>query len=141
MGTIAGVDAGECDSWTVHLSGSAVDDFKAQLAPWFESTNASAQTCAGLSPEARATWDLFYRSWRAHLARSSSSFFAFEAWRATCVFARSLDAWRATLAGQCNLPGPRTVEAPTPEILTVIKWAAAAVIAAAVVYGVTKVIP
>lgn len=143
--TMGGVDGGECDSISVHLSGEAIDDFKARLSPWFESTAAAIAACGGLAPEERAAWSLFYASWIKHRDTKTSWFFAFEAWRATCIFARSLDAWRQKLAGTaCVVPGPSTIDVPKSETASVVKWVAGAAIVVALAYGigvVTKVIP
>jgi hypothetical protein len=138
---MAGVDAGECDSFSVHVSGSEVDRFKRQMNPWFVSTHATVQACAGLAPEEKAAWSLFYDSWRQHMATETPWLSSFAEWRATCVFTRSLDAWRTRLESACAIVGPKSVEAPAPEWPSALKWAAGAVIVAGGVYLVAKILP
>ena len=63
-------------------------------------------------------------------------------WRATCTFSHALDAWRDKLSRTCNLPGPKTIDVPQQggELFSTVKWVAAAVIVAGVVYGVSRVV-
>lgn len=140
--TMRGVDAGECATPAVHLSGAAVDAFKARIDPFFDATDGAVDRCAGLAPEEKASWSAFYLTWKAHRSTETNWFFAFEQWRITCSYALTLDGWRDKLKGSCAIPGPAVIEVPktAEDVLTAVKWGAAAVIVAAVVYGVTRIV-
>lgn len=144
MGWIGGVDAGACDSLTVHFSSEDVTRLRKQLSPWFESTDAAVASCTGLSPEERAAWGLYYQSWK-ELERQDVGFFQIgAAWNATCTMARALDAWREVVARACPLPGPANVDPKLPatpigELASVAKYVAVALGIGAAVYLVSKV--
>lgn len=141
---MAGVDAGTCDEVIgLHLDAAEVTAFKMRVGAFFVSTDAAVQACATLAPAERATWEAFYASWKLHSANFANFWTAGEQWRATCAFARTLDAFRDTLRSQCTVPGPAKILVENPaqtELLSAVKWGAAAILVAAVVYGVTRVV-
>lgn len=142
--TMRGVDAGECDvPLAVHLSGEAVDAFKKRIDPFFVSADLAIDRCVAMPPEEKQVWSAFYLTWKMHLAKETHWFFAGEDWRLTCSYAHTLDAWRKKLGElSCAIPGPAVIEAPVQgaELLSAVKWGAAAVLVAAVVYGVTRIV-
>lgn len=117
----------------------AVRELKARLSPAFASTNADVQACTSLAPNQRAAWAAFFAAWAAY--RDSDEGF----WSVTTdydtgeVFEQSLSRWQSQLDGQCKLSAPRIVTAADATDLSPVKWAAVAVIAVALVWGVHTV--
>jgi len=142
--TMRGVDAGTCDELIgLHTDAAEVTAFKNRIGAFYVATDAAVQACAALAPEERAAWDILYASWKLHSANFANFYTAGEQWRATCAFARSLDAYRETLGKKCTIPGPARIDVENPKekaLVDAVKWGAAAVIVAAVVYGVTRIV-
>lgn len=116
---------------------SDVEKYKRRLDPTFAAMNAAIAACEKVTPIEREGWRLFFSSWVAFSAQPVGIFGGSNEWDACETFERALLGWQTQVEGRCVLPVPK-VRGPddsTPDF-TWVKWAAAAVIAGAVVYGV-----
>lgn len=115
---------------------------KDRIDPSMVSTDESVKACPGLSSLDRSAWTVFYASWKVfHAAPEPLLFGSGVQYDEALGFAAQLERIRADLrAKNCavaaggDLPAPPTD--PLSEIPSVVKWTAAAVIVASVVWGV-----
>ncbi len=119
---------------------SSVRDLKARLNPAFQTTNADVKACDGLDSRERSAWAAFYASWE-HYRGSEETFWGVTAeYDAGLIFEKSLQEWQGVLESKCRLSAPKVKTEDREQDLSAVKWAAAAVIAIAVVYGIKQVV-
>ncbi|HVH45009.1 MAG TPA: hypothetical protein VM925_21800 [Labilithrix sp.] len=133
--TIGGVDGGECDAPVKFPWPSDVDALKARVALQVDALDLGVKSCAGLTAEDRAAWELFVGTWRAFAKKETPVFGAYGEWVTACSYAHTVDAWREKIASKCSsVPGPNPIHGAETAASTV-KWVSAAVLAVAVVGG------
>lgn len=131
-------DAGECDE-LFHFAGwpGQVDDFKTRLGSVFDDTAATVQNCAGLPQVQKDSWGRFLAEWKTFQARKTDWFGSYGEWKATCEYAKRLDAWRADVLAKakCEFVGPSNIHgyeidpsavSALDSIATTVKWGAIA---------------
>jgi len=128
------------DLFPVFVTPAVVRAQKEKLNPSFISTDADVRGCAELGEPERAAWAAFFASWRAYHAAEETFWGVKSEYDTGLFFAESLSRWQKQLEGRCKLAAPRVVTDAELTDLSPIKWAAVAVIAVAVVYGVHTVL-
>ena len=126
---------------TIVWSPSQVEAYKARLDASYVPMNVAIVSCAALPQAEREGWAREFEVWRAFRVREVGWFGLSNEWDACEVFEARLKAWQEQVESRCSLPVPK-VKGPdtdTPD-LSAVKWAAAAVIVVAVVYGVRSVL-
>lgn len=127
------------------VSGDDVAKLKRDLDPAMVATDAAVRDCASLDAGNRIAWAAFFGTWLAYRAEPNAGVLGFGAanrFDQGIAFQSALAQWQVLLRGRCDVPGP-PVEDPhkTDENnASVVKWAAAAVIAVAVVWGIRSVV-
>ena len=121
---------------------SDVDALKRQLNPDMTSTDAAVAACTTLDASTRSAWADFYAAWKSFYAESTPLFGSANKYDEAQSYQERLAAWQSILRASCTLPGPMVVPPSKGDesAASVIKWAAAAAIVVAVVYGVRTVI-
>lgn len=135
--TIAGVDGGECDAPVKFPWPSDVDTLKARIGLAVHALDAAIESsCAELSKEDRAEWDLFLAKWIPFAAKETPLIGSYGEWVSACSYSHTVDAWRTKLAGKCSsLPGPDPIRGADTSAVKWVGVAAAAVAVVAVVGG------
>lgn len=120
---------------------SDVDAKKRQIDPSMQATNAAVIACAALDPATKKAWGDFFAAWVSFRDEGGCVFGCANKYDEANAFAKQLAAWQDSIRPKCSVPGPPPI--PPDELnetsIGAIKWAAAAVIAVAVVYGVHTV--
>lgn len=118
-----------------------IDAFKRRLSPDFEATNASVKACTNLDESERAAWADFYGAWKRFEAEETPFWSSWPAKHEQAKhFELRLSEWQKTIAVKCKLVSPVVTPPKTAFDPSVVKWAAGALIALAVAYGVSKVL-
>ncbi len=137
------VDGGEIGKIlpTVVWSPGQVNEYKARLDASFVPMNIAISTCAALPQLERAAWAAEYETWRQFRAKETGWWGLSNEWDACERFEARLKSWQEQVETRCTLPVPK-LQGPDTDMpdLSAVKWAAAAVIAVAVVYGVRSVL-
>lgn len=120
-----------------------IDALKQRLDPDFRATHAVVFTCEGLSPLQRESWARFYATWRVYADTPTGEQLILGVFNSANVYNQGLEyeqrlkAWQGVIKGSCNLASPEVDPgARGRSAESAIKWAAAAAIVVAVVYGV-----
>lgn len=121
---------------------SSVRELKSRLRPSFDTADAAVKSCSKFPPNERNAWDGFFRSWTEYRDADESWWDAASEYDNGLVLEKSLGEWQEKIASRCDLAGPRvkTDEDVNGASLSAVKWASAAVIAVAVVWGVRTII-
>lgn len=125
---------------------SDVDREKARLDPAFTLTNVAAEGCAAagtLDAATLAGWRAFFAEWTTFRSRATPTFGSANEWDLAQQYARDLSNWQTTLRAKCTVPGPPVLPTDDPDRqvdLSAVKWVAAAIVVAAVVYGATRIL-
>jgi hypothetical protein len=138
---LAGLRVPEIGKLLVFVTQQSVRDLKSRLDPQFNATDADVKACTTLDARERVAWDAFFFSWRTYRASEEGFWSVTSEYDNGLVFEAALQKWQSQLDGRCRLSAPRvtTGDDAGPD-LSAVKWAAAAVIAVAVVWGVRTVI-
>lgn len=113
----------------------AVQTLKERINPSMVATDNGVRACTTLDAPSRTSWDAFYASWRSFYETPEPTFGSANRWDNALAFQAQLAGWQEVLRAKCTIPGPVVQVEDAPPDLSVVKWAAAAVIAVAVVYG------
>lgn len=123
---------------------SDVAKLKRDLDPAMVATDGAVRACPELDPANRAAWGAFFLTWGAYRDDWDSILFfgAANRYDEGIAFQGELSRWQELLRTRCKVPGPAVVDphANDEGQASVVKWAAAAVIAVAVVWGVRSVV-
>jgi len=122
---------------------SDVEELKRQIDPSVIATDAAVTACTNLDPATRAAWQGFRAAWGLFRAQKTPLLFgSANLYDEGVVFQAQLAQWQAQLREKCAIPGPAVVDphANDAEQASLLKWAAAAVITVAVVWGVRSVV-
>lgn len=115
---------------------------KQELDPHFVTTNAALVACSALPAAERAAWSDFFAQWRRVFAQPEDLWGLSNQWDEVQRFGANLRAWQERVAGRCSLNAPELPKPPeeagSADVVSAIKVAAAAIIVAATVYGVTR---
>jgi hypothetical protein len=120
---------------------------KNELNPHWESTDADVDACPGLTAPERAAWKRSLASWREFYRADDDWLFGFGTgpiYDQALAYQAALAGWQEKIRVTCALstPGvPRPPEeAGSADLVSAIKFAAVAVVVAASVYGITRVV-
>lgn len=122
---------------------ASVRELKSRLRPSFDTANGAVDACATFPAEDRKAWKGFFQSWSEFLMADESWWDAASEYENGLVFEATLAEWQEKIAARCNLPGPRVktdADTSSGQSLSAVKWASAAVLAVAVVWGVRTII-
>ncbi len=122
---------------------ASVRELKSRLRPSFQTADRAVDACATFPAEERKSWKGFFQSWVEYDTADESWWDAASEYDNGLVLEATLAAWQDKIASRCNLPGPRVktdADTTAGESLSAVKWASAAVLAVAVVWGVRTII-
>lgn len=121
---------------------SDVDALKRSIDPSMVATDAAVKACAQLSPGERSAWADFFKAWKGYHDEPTPFLFGLGAkYDEGLAYRQQLGGWQEQLRRTCTIPGPAvSTEDEHAALFSALKWGAAAVIAASVVYGVREVL-
>lgn len=143
---IAGI--GDFSMPRIYTQVSDIDALKQRLDPDFRATDASMQSCAGLTAAERTAWADFYKGWRKYADTGTrAQVFCFDAFGLQCIGGgtvyedglereKRLRDWQQKVLGRCGLDAPPVDD---PRVRTAVdtgwvKWAAGAVAVVGIAY-------
>jgi len=120
---------------------SDVRDLKLRIDPSMAATDAAVSSCSTLEPGARKAWKDFHASWLVFRNQGEGWFGSAAQYDEGLIWQKQLGEWQTEVRKLCAIPGPQvSTEDPGAGLQSAVKWAAAALIAVALVYGVRTVL-
>jgi hypothetical protein len=120
---------------------SDVDNLITQIDPSMKGTDRDVDACTTLDARTHDGWKEFFKSWGEFRDKRRGIFGAGGEFDQASAYRVQLGEWQEIIAKGCTLTGPKVSTEPEGALLaSTIKWAAVAVIAASLVYGVRAVL-
>lgn len=120
---------------------SETRDLILRIDPSMVATDAAVRSCTALAPAEVQAWNGFFQSWRAFAAEGVPTFGSARKWDEAEAYRVQLSGWQDELSTKCTIPGPKLSPPDTAgDVSSAVKWVAAAVVAASLVYGIRTVL-